>query len=81
MIRAVLNGKLSSMPTEPDVNFRVLVPTACPDVPKEILKPRNTWKDGAAYDQKARDLAERFKKNFKDFESQVGREVREAGPA
>ena len=35
----------------------------------------------AAYDQKARDLAERFKKNFKDFESQVTREVREAGPA
>jgi phosphoenolpyruvate carboxykinase (ATP) len=81
MIRAVLNGQLSSIPTEPDVNFRVLVPTACPDVPKEILKPRNTWKDGVAYDQKARDLAERFKKNFKDFESQVGREVREAGPA
>jgi phosphoenolpyruvate carboxykinase (ATP) len=81
MIRAVLNGKLASIPTEPDVNFRVLVPAACPDVPKEILKPRNTWKDGAAYDQKARDLAERFRKNFKDFESQVTREVREAGPA
>jgi phosphoenolpyruvate carboxykinase (ATP) len=57
------------------------VPTACPDVPKEVLKPRNTWKDGAAYDRKARDLAERFKKNFQDFESQVTREVREAGPA
>jgi phosphoenolpyruvate carboxykinase (ATP) len=81
MIRAVLNGKLASISTEPDANFRVHVPTACPDVPKEMLKPRNTWKDGAAYDQKARDLAERFKKNFKDFESQVTREVREAGPA
>jgi phosphoenolpyruvate carboxykinase (ATP) len=81
MIRAVLNGKLASIPTEPDANFRIHVPTVCPDVPKEVLKPRNTWKDGAAYDQKARDLAERFKKNFKDFESQVTREVREAGPA
>jgi phosphoenolpyruvate carboxykinase (ATP) len=81
VIRAVLNGKLASISTEPDANFRVHVPTACPDVPKEMLKPRNTWKDGAAYDQKARDLAERFKKNFKDFESQVTREVREAGPA
>jgi phosphoenolpyruvate carboxykinase (ATP) len=81
MIRAVLNGKLASIPTEPDANFRIHVPTSCPDVPKEMLKPRNTWKDGAAYDQKARDLAERFKKNFKDFESQVTREVREAGPA
>jgi phosphoenolpyruvate carboxykinase (ATP) len=81
MIRAVLDGKLASIPTEPDANFRIHVPTACPDVPKEVLKPRNTWKDGAAYDQKARDLAERFKKNFKDFESQVPREVREAGPA
>jgi phosphoenolpyruvate carboxykinase (ATP) len=81
MIRAVLNGKLASIPTEPDANFRIHVPTVCPDVPKEVLKPRNTWKDGAAYDEKARDLAERFKKNFKDFESQVTREVREAGPA
>ena len=80
IIRAILNGKLSSVPTEADPNFRVLVPKSCPDVPNEILKPRNTWKDGAAYDSKARDLAARFQKNFKDFESQVSREVREAGP-
>ncbi len=80
IIRAILNGKLAAVPTEPDPNFRVLVPASCPDVPKEILKPRNTWKDGSAYDQKARDLAARFQKNFTEFESQVPREVREAGP-
>ena len=80
MIRAILNGKLAAIPTEPDPIFRVLVPTACPDVPTEVLKPRNTWKDGAAYDAKARELASRFEKNFEEFAGQVSREVREAGP-
>ena len=80
MIRAILDGKLAGVGTEPDPNFRVLVPTECPDVPREILKPRNTWKDGAAYDAKARDLASRFEKNFEQFASQVTAEVRKAGP-
>ncbi|MGH7856130.1 MAG: phosphoenolpyruvate carboxykinase, partial [Candidatus Binatia bacterium] len=80
MIRAVLNGSLAKVSTEPDPNFRVLVPSECPDVPKEILKPRNTWKSPASYDQKARDLAGRFEKNFEQFADQVTREVREAGP-
>ncbi|MGH7818372.1 MAG: phosphoenolpyruvate carboxykinase [Candidatus Binatia bacterium] len=80
MIRAVLNGSLARVSTEPDPNFRVLVPTECPDVPKEVLKPRNTWKDAAAYDRSARELAGRFEKNFQDFADQVPREVREAGP-
>ena len=80
MIRAILNGKLAAVSTEPDANFRVLVPTECPDVPKEILKPRNTWKDGRAYDEKARDLAGRFEKNFQEFASQVTAAVRDAGP-
>jgi phosphoenolpyruvate carboxykinase (ATP) len=80
IIRAVLSGKLSSVSTEADPNFGVLVPTACPDVPGEILTPRNTWKDGAAYDRKARDLAGRFRKNFEEFAEHVSREVRDAGP-
>ena len=80
MIRAILNGKLASVETEADANFRVLVPTECPDVPNEILKPRNTWKDGRAYDEKARDLAGRFERNFQEFASHVTAEVRDAGP-
>jgi phosphoenolpyruvate carboxykinase (ATP) len=80
MVRAILDGRLADVAVEPDPNFRVLVPTECPDVPREVLKPRNTWRDGRAYDAKARELAVQFEQNFRQFESHVPREVREAGP-
>ena len=80
IIRAILDGKLASAAVEPDPFFRVLVPKECPDVPPEILQPRNTWADGAAYDAKARDLAGGFETNFATYADQVSPDVREAGP-
>jgi phosphoenolpyruvate carboxykinase (ATP) len=80
MVRAALDGRLSNVATEPDPIFGVHVPTSCPDVPSEVLKPRNTWQNSEAYDVKARHLARLFTENFKQFESGVSDEVKAAGP-
>jgi phosphoenolpyruvate carboxykinase (ATP) len=80
MVRAALNGSLANVPTEQDPIFGLHVPTSCPDVPNEVLNPRNTWKDKSAYDAKAKELAERFKKNFEQFAASAAPEVRNAGP-
>jgi phosphoenolpyruvate carboxykinase (ATP) len=80
MIRAILNGSLAQVETRPDPVFGVHVPASCPDVPAEVLQPRGTWRDPAAYDLKARDLARRFNENFKRYEAGVSPEVRAAAP-
>ncbi len=79
MLRAALEGALADVPTATDPVFGLAVPTACPGVPTEILNPRATWSDPAAYDARAADLAGRFRKNFEQFE-QVAAAVRDAGP-
>jgi phosphoenolpyruvate carboxykinase (ATP) len=56
------------------------MPTNCPNVPAEVLNPRNTWSDHAAYDEQAIKLARMFAENFKTFESNVDAKVRAAGP-
>ena len=71
MINAALDGRLAEAELVADPHFGVLVPQSCPDVPSEVLNPRNTWSDGAAYDAQARDLVARFENNFKQFEDQV----------
>jgi phosphoenolpyruvate carboxykinase (ATP) len=80
MVRAALNGELNDVPYETDAVFGVSVPTAVPGVPSEILMPRATWDDPAAYDAKARDLAQMFAANFEDYASGVPEAVRAAGP-
>ncbi|HEX5709381.1 MAG TPA: phosphoenolpyruvate carboxykinase [Pyrinomonadaceae bacterium] len=80
MIRAILNGSLAGVETQPDPVFGVGVPVSCPDVPSEVLSPRNTWADKSAYDEKARDLARRFNDNFKKYEEGVSAEVRAVAP-
>jgi len=80
MIRAILNGSLANVETKPDSIFGVNVPVSCPDVPTEVLQPRNTWTDKEAYDQKARELARRFNENFKKYESGVSEAVRAVAP-
>jgi phosphoenolpyruvate carboxykinase (ATP) len=80
MIRAALGGALEKVPTERDPIFGVHIPTSVPGVPPEVLKPRNTWKNPEAYDAKARELAQRFEKNFAEYAGVVTPEIREAGP-
>ena len=81
MVRAALAGQLQGVEYETDPTFGVSVPTAVPGVPAEILRPRDTWSDGTAYDAKARELAMMFVQNFEDYADGVSDAVRAAGPA
>ncbi len=80
MIRAALSGLLDHVGYERDPIFNIDVPTACPDVPPEVLKPRHTWADAAEYDAQAKKLARMFNDNFAAFADGVSAEVRAAGP-
>ena len=80
MLRAALEGKLANATFTPDPVFGVLVPDAVPDVPANILKPRDTWADKAAYDAQARRLTDLFTKNFEKYAATVPESVRNAGP-
>ncbi|PWT81457.1 MAG: phosphoenolpyruvate carboxykinase (ATP) [Blastocatellia bacterium] len=80
MIRAALSDALDKVAYERDPIFNLDVPTACPEVPSAVLKPKSTWVDPAEYDRQAARLARMFAENFKTFESGVRPEVRAAGP-
>jgi phosphoenolpyruvate carboxykinase (ATP) len=80
MIRAALTGALDAVPYQTDQVFNLHVPQSCPDVPSEVLNPRSTWKDPAAYDEQARRLARMFVENFKAFEGDAAADVKAAGP-
>ena len=79
IIDAIHSGALATRPTERDPVFGFDVVTACPGVPTEILIPRDTWADKAAYDEAARRLAALFSENFKTYEGGVGAEDRVRG--
>ncbi len=80
IIDAIHAGALEEVPCTNDPVFGVAVPQQCPDVPTEILIPKNTWKDQAAFDATARKLAGLFQDNFKKYESGVSNAVKAAGP-
>jgi phosphoenolpyruvate carboxykinase (ATP) len=80
MVRAVLSGKLTDVATRPDPTFGIGVPVAVSDVPPELLDPRKTWKDSAAYDRKAKELAGMFRSNFEENASDASAEIKRAGP-
>jgi phosphoenolpyruvate carboxykinase (ATP) len=79
MVTAALNGELEKAEFVLDPIFNVLVPTSCPNVPAEVLNPKQVWADKEAYDRQAKDLAARFVKNFKQY-TDMKREIVEAGP-
>jgi phosphoenolpyruvate carboxykinase (ATP) len=80
MVKAALKGDLEGVPMRIDPYFGVSVPLQCPDVPDELLDPYHTWPDEAAYDQKARELAAKFKEGFNAYAGLVTPEVASAGP-
>jgi phosphoenolpyruvate carboxykinase (ATP) len=80
LITAALNGELDHVSYEQFPVFGFNIPTSCPDVPDEILHPRNTWEDKAAYDLKARELAQLFLNNFKKYEAGCGEDILIAAP-
>lgn len=80
IVNAVLDSKLSGIPTRCHEIFGLHMPTECPDVPAQVLDPRNTWQDTAAYDTQAKMLAAKFAENFAKYADEVSAEVRAAGP-
>ena len=78
-VHAAIEGKFKNVSFELHPVLKIMVPLTCPGVPSEILNPRNTWEDKAAYDIAANDLARRFEENFKKFIN-VPEEIINAGP-
>ncbi len=80
MIHAALDGSLANVSMKTHPVFGLEMPTAVPGVPTDVLDPRSTWSDGAAYDEAAAELAGMFHENFKKFSAEADEEVRNAGP-
>ncbi|MBC6989783.1 phosphoenolpyruvate carboxykinase (ATP) [Hymenobacter sp. BT491] len=80
MITAALNGELDEVTFLKHPIFGVEVPTAVPNVPAEILDPRNTWTDKEAYDKTAAALAEKFVNNFQKYADFASEEILAGAP-
>ncbi|MGB5105387.1 MAG: phosphoenolpyruvate carboxykinase (ATP) [Candidatus Zixiibacteriota bacterium] len=80
IIHAVLSGELDKAAMVKDPIFGIDVPRSCPNVPAEILNPRNTWKDKAGFDNQAKALAVMFHQNFVKYTEGVPDEIKAAGP-
>ncbi|EHG22447.1 phosphoenolpyruvate carboxykinase (ATP) [Alloprevotella rava] len=81
IIDAILNHSIETAPTKTIPYFNFVVPTELAGVDTNILDPRNTYADAAQWDEKAKDLAARFIKNFKKFEGEeAGKALVAAGP-
>ncbi|MBZ0327568.1 MAG: phosphoenolpyruvate carboxykinase (ATP) [Altibacter sp.] len=80
MITAALNGELKNVAYELHPIFGLKVPQSCPNVPSEVLNPKETWKNKKAYDIQAKELAASFKENFKKFEEFANDEILTGAP-
>lgn len=78
MVNAVINDKFNSTEFYEHPVFKLLIPKECPNVPPEILNPRELWKDKNEYDKKVLELAESFKNNFKKFKN-ISEDIAKAG--
>lgn len=67
MLNAAFSGALDAVPYDIDPVFGLHLPTSCPDVPSEVLTPRATWTDPAAYDEAAAKLKSMFDANYAKF--------------
>jgi phosphoenolpyruvate carboxykinase (ATP) len=79
LLHGALSGRLHDVEFRIDDTFGFEVPVSLPGVDSALLDPRSTWPDPAAYDAKAAELAEMFRKNFEKF-ADAGPEVVSAGP-
>jgi phosphoenolpyruvate carboxykinase (ATP) len=80
LLNAALSGDLERVEMRRDPLFGFLVPSEAPEVPKEILNPRNTWSKAPDYDAQSKKLAVLFQENFEQFKDQSPKEVFESGP-
>jgi phosphoenolpyruvate carboxykinase (ATP) len=68
MLGAALSGELEQVPYAIHPIFDLQYPTSCPNVPAELLDPRQTWIDRELYDEKAKELQAKFNENASKFE-------------
>ena len=81
IIDAILDGSIDKAPTKTIPFFNFVVPTTLPGVDSNILDPRDTYANASEWESKAKDLSERFIKNFKKFEgNEAGKALVAAGP-
>ena len=80
IVDAIHSGALKNAPTTKGAVFGLDIITKCPNVPDEVLVPRNAWADPQAFDSAARALAQLFMSNFEKYASIAGPEVVAAGP-
>ena len=80
LIDAIHSGALEDIAGNQDSIFKFNVPVNCPGVPESIMQPRLAWESPSAYNQKARQLAQLFIKNFEKFKSGSSPEILGAGP-
>ena len=80
LLEAALDGSLARSGYTPHPIFKVLVPHSCACAPADVLDPRASWSDGAAYDESARGLARMFRENFEQYAGHAAPEVTAAGP-
>ncbi|BBM84889.1 phosphoenolpyruvate carboxykinase (ATP) [Candidatus Uabimicrobium amorphum] len=80
IIDAINDNRLDDIETVEDPIFGFAIPTSCPNVAESLLQPKKTWADPQAYDQKAKELAHLFRKNFTAYESGVSDAVKAAAP-
>lgn len=80
MITEALEGRLSNVEFVQHPIFGLDMPTSCNNVPDEVLNPKGTWSDKEAYDAKAMELANSFRKNFSQFEEFANEEIIAGGP-
>ena len=81
IIDAILDGSIDKAPTKVIPFFDFVVPTELPNVDPKILDPRDTYADAAQWEEKAKDLAGRFIKNFAKFTgNEAGKKLVAAGP-
>ena len=79
MVDALLSGMLDEVEYDIDPIFGLQIPRSCPNVPAEVLNPRNTWPDPLNYDAQARSLAAMFIANFEKYREAVPLEVTSCG--
>ena len=80
MVTAALAGELDNVEYVRDPIFNVNIPKTCPNVPAEILDPRNVWTDKKAYEETAKELAAKFEENFSSKYPDMPANIANAGP-
>lgn len=79
MVKAIMLDKFKDVEFYEHPIFKVLIPTECPEVSKNILNPKNMWDNKEEYDKKAYELADKFEENFKRFKN-IPSNIIKAGP-